>query len=72
MKPLQFFYSDITALAKDRAYTHINLDEMTIHQVTCFRTPFNLISNTHSHKKDLISNTKLRTLFLFPLIPFLF
>ncbi|TKY54130.1 Sucrose nonfermenting 4 protein [Spatholobus suberectus] len=24
--------SDITALAKDRAYTHINLDEMTIHQ----------------------------------------
>lgn len=27
-------YSDITALAKDRAYTHINLNEMTIHQVT--------------------------------------
>lgn len=26
--------SDITALAKDRAYTHINLDEMTVHQVT--------------------------------------
>ncbi|WJX96122.1 AMP-activated serine/threonine-protein kinase regulatory subunit, variant 2 [Trifolium repens] len=24
--------SDITALAKDRAYTHINLDEMTVHQ----------------------------------------
>ncbi|KAJ7980244.1 Sucrose nonfermenting 4-like protein [Quillaja saponaria] len=24
--------SDITALAKDRAYTHINLDEITIHQ----------------------------------------
>ncbi|KAG2721519.1 hypothetical protein I3760_02G085100 [Carya illinoinensis] len=24
--------SDITALAKDRVYTHINLDEMTIHQ----------------------------------------
>ncbi|KAM6545204.1 hypothetical protein CsatB_025940 [Cannabis sativa] len=24
--------SDITALAKDRAYTHINLNEMTIHQ----------------------------------------
>ncbi|XP_028781449.1 sucrose nonfermenting 4-like protein isoform X1 [Neltuma alba] len=24
--------SDITALAKDRAYTHINFDEMTIHQ----------------------------------------
>ena len=43
MKPLQIFYSDITALAKDRAYTHINLDEMTIHQVTWFRTPFNLI-----------------------------
>lgn len=28
------FDSDITALAKDRAYTHINLDEMTVHQVT--------------------------------------
>jgi hypothetical protein len=26
--------SDITALAKDRAYTHINLDEMTVHQVS--------------------------------------
>lgn len=26
-------YSDITALAKDRAYAHINLNEMTIHQV---------------------------------------
>lgn len=51
MKPLQIFYSDITALAKDRAYTHINLDEMTIHQVTWFRTPFNLISNTRSYKK---------------------
>ncbi|KAH7513319.1 hypothetical protein FEM48_Zijuj12G0189000 [Ziziphus jujuba var. spinosa] len=25
--------SDITALAKDRVYTHINLNEMTIHQV---------------------------------------
>ncbi|XP_014510271.1 sucrose nonfermenting 4-like protein [Vigna radiata var. radiata] len=24
--------SDITALAKDRTYTHINLDEMTVHQ----------------------------------------
>ncbi|XP_020227815.1 sucrose nonfermenting 4-like protein [Cajanus cajan] len=24
--------SDITALAKDKAYTHINLDEMTVHQ----------------------------------------
>lgn len=31
---LFFPYSDITALAKDRAYTHINLNEMTIHQVT--------------------------------------
>lgn len=41
-----FFYSDITALAKDRAYTHINLDEMTIHQVPCFPIPFNLIFNT--------------------------
>lgn len=41
-----FFYSDITALAKDRAYTHINLDEMTIHQVLCFPIPFNLIINT--------------------------
>jgi hypothetical protein len=29
-----FLYSDITALAKDRAYAHINLNEMTIHQVT--------------------------------------
>lgn len=29
-----FFDSDITALAKDRAYTHINLDDMTIQQVT--------------------------------------
>lgn len=28
------FYSDITALAKDKAYAHINLSEMTIHQVT--------------------------------------
>lgn len=28
------FYSDITALAKDKIYTHINLDEMTIHQVS--------------------------------------
>ncbi|XP_042992739.1 sucrose nonfermenting 4-like protein isoform X9 [Carya illinoinensis] len=29
--------SDITALARDRAYTHINLDEMTIHQVKALR-----------------------------------
>lgn len=29
-----FLDSDITALAKDRVYTHINLNEMTIHQVT--------------------------------------
>ncbi|KAK6913792.1 CBS domain, partial [Dillenia turbinata] len=29
--------SDITALAKDRAYTHINLDEMTIHQALQLR-----------------------------------
>ncbi|KAG6668137.1 hypothetical protein I3843_01G141800 [Carya illinoinensis] len=28
--------SDITALARDRAYTHINLDEMTIHQALRF------------------------------------
>ncbi|EXB74812.1 Sucrose nonfermenting 4-like protein [Morus notabilis] len=28
--------SDITALAKDRAYTHINLNEMTIHQALQF------------------------------------
>jgi hypothetical protein len=28
-----FIYSDIMALAKDRAYTHINLDEMTVQQV---------------------------------------
>lgn len=35
--PLFFYvYSDITALAKDRAYTHINLNELTIHQVTIF------------------------------------
>jgi len=27
------FGSEITALAKDKAYTHINLNEMTIHQV---------------------------------------
>ena len=26
--------SDITALAKDKVYTHINLEEMTIHQVS--------------------------------------
>lgn len=25
--------SDITALAKDKAYAHIRLDEMSIHQV---------------------------------------
>lgn len=27
--------SDITALAKDKIYTHINLEEMSIHQVLC-------------------------------------
>jgi hypothetical protein len=40
------FDSDITALAKDRAYTHINLDEMTIHQVTAvtsFNEPINYL-----------------------------
>lgn len=26
--------SDITSLAKDKLYTHINLEEMTIHQVS--------------------------------------
>jgi hypothetical protein len=26
--------SDITALAKDKIYTHINLEEMTIHQAS--------------------------------------
>lgn len=34
---MNYFYqsivSDITALAKDKAYTHMNLNEMTIHQV---------------------------------------
>lgn len=29
-------YSDITALAKERAYAHINLSEMTIHQVLLY------------------------------------
>lgn len=28
------FDSDITALAKDKIYTHINLEEMNIHQVS--------------------------------------
>ena len=31
-----FNYSDIMALAKDRAYTHINLDEMTVQQVNLY------------------------------------
>ena len=30
---LYSFNSDITALAKDRAYAQIRLDEMSIHQV---------------------------------------
>lgn len=34
-----FLYSDITALAKDRAYAHINLNEMTIQQVTALISP---------------------------------
>lgn len=29
-----FLCSDITALAKDKVYTHINLEQMTIHQVS--------------------------------------
>lgn len=28
--------SDITALAKNRAYAHINLEDMTIHQVVIY------------------------------------
>ena len=28
-----YYLSDITALAKDKAYAQISLDEMTIHQV---------------------------------------
>lgn len=31
---LSLLCSDITALAKDRAYTRINLEEMTVHQVS--------------------------------------
>lgn len=33
---LYLFGSDITSLARDRVYTHINLQEMTIHQVSSF------------------------------------
>jgi hypothetical protein len=32
-------YSDITALAKDKIYTHINLNEMTINQVSSLSVP---------------------------------
>lgn len=42
-------YSDITALAKDRAYTHINLNEMTVHQVTAVTIIF---LSTLSQKKS--------------------
>lgn len=31
-----FYASDITTLAKDKIYTHINLEETTIHQVSTF------------------------------------
>lgn len=30
------FCSDITSLARDKIYTHINLEETTIHQVSTF------------------------------------
>lgn len=33
---LYVFCSEITSLAKDKIYTHINLEETTIHQVTIF------------------------------------
>lgn len=32
-------YSDITALAKDKIYTRINLNEMTINQVASLYVP---------------------------------
>jgi hypothetical protein len=48
--------SDITALAKDRAYTHINLDEMTVHQVSLnfpffYFCPFQLIIYVFEYKE---------------------
>jgi hypothetical protein len=33
------YNSDITALAKDKIYTHINLNEMTINQVAALSVP---------------------------------
>lgn len=38
-----FFGSDITALAKDRVYAQIHLDEMSIHQVTKIASFFNFL-----------------------------
>ena len=35
-EPVTFLNSDITALAKDRAYAQIHLDEMSIHQVNYY------------------------------------
>lgn len=36
--------SDITALAKDRAYAQIHLNELSIHQVGNTRSIYNLMS----------------------------
>ena len=51
-----FIDSDITALAKDRTYAHINLDEMTVLQVSfVFKFPAYIVLSERDHNCVIVS-----------------
>lgn len=50
---LLFLNSDVTALAKDRVYTHINISEITIHEVLIFVYLSTFHSLEHVHCVNL-------------------